>query len=130
MQLLLTRKQNFLLVIIEFIFFPISHRPLTPQQKQQQVVAQIRELLQLAEKIDAVAKTPEKTTLNKTAQSVAAQVELLYKAVRMAAGSGIDPQGKLIPGAKGVKFFQHVEEKKKFFSRETKFFFFFLDSKS
>jgi hypothetical protein len=97
---LLNLQMGKLVYKIYILFSYFSSIP--PAQRREQLELQARALQALAETLETLAKTGDRTAMNALGQKIAIAVEQLIGAARAAQASGADPNGILMDATKGV----------------------------
>jgi len=80
----------------------MSSSSLTPMQRRQQLEQQAKTLSGMAEMIENLAKTADRTAMNQCAHKIAATLEQTILAARGAVAAGVDPQKLMLEASKGV----------------------------
>ncbi len=80
----------------------VNDSNLTPLQRKQQLEQQAKSLANLAETLEQLAKTADRSGLNAIAHKVTVGVEQLIGAARNAHATGADPDRVLLNATKGV----------------------------
>jgi len=80
----------------------INDSNLTPEQRKQQLEGQAKAVQLLAETIENLAKTGDRSAMNAASHKIAAAVEQLIAVARQAYATGVDPQRILLDTTKGV----------------------------
>jgi len=75
---------------------------LTPEQRRNQIDTQAKNLGAMAETMEQLAKTADRTAMNAMAHKIAAATEQLINAARQAYAAGADPDKILFESTKGV----------------------------